>query len=110
MTETAAPVDQAVERLARTLHDPFVDYHDRYLGVTHRASRRFLESRMQANSNYEEAPDTVWNFVGNEDYRLAPGAKGAIDQGSTLYLGIVSVDIDNEERDNSPDIGADEAP
>ncbi|MEQ8840272.1 MAG: bifunctional isocitrate dehydrogenase kinase/phosphatase [Acidimicrobiales bacterium] len=43
MTETAPPVDPAVERLARMLHDAFDDYHDRYLGVTHRASRRFLE-------------------------------------------------------------------
>lgn len=36
-------VDPTVERLARTLHDAFVDYHDRFLGITHRASRRFLD-------------------------------------------------------------------
>lgn len=71
-------------------------------------SRRFLDSKMQANSNFEEAPDTVWNFIGGEDYRLAPGSKGAIDEGSTLYLPIVPIDIDYGDRDNSPDIGADE--
>lgn len=43
MTDTSAPLDPTVERLARTLHDAFVDYHDRFLGITHRASRRFLE-------------------------------------------------------------------
>ena len=43
MTHIAIPGDPAVDRLALTLHDAFVDYHDRFLGVTHRASRRFLE-------------------------------------------------------------------
>ena len=43
MTDTSAPLDPTVERLARTLHDAFVDYHDRFLELTHRASRRFLE-------------------------------------------------------------------
>jgi isocitrate dehydrogenase kinase/phosphatase len=42
-------VDPAVERLARMLHDAFVDYHDRYLGITHRASRRFLERDWSAH-------------------------------------------------------------
>ncbi|MDW3219040.1 MAG: bifunctional isocitrate dehydrogenase kinase/phosphatase [Acidimicrobiales bacterium] len=42
-TADPASVDPAVERLARMLHDAFVDYHDRFLGITHRASRRFLD-------------------------------------------------------------------
>ncbi|NCG25345.1 MAG: bifunctional isocitrate dehydrogenase kinase/phosphatase [Actinobacteria bacterium] len=36
-------VDPAVERLARLLHDGFVDYHERFLEITHRASQRFLD-------------------------------------------------------------------
>lgn len=71
-------------------------------------SRRFVNSALRVNTNYESAPDTVWAFVGGEDYRLAPGAKGAIDMGSDQYLGLVPVDIDNEPRDATPDIGADE--
>ncbi|NIR36858.1 MAG: bifunctional isocitrate dehydrogenase kinase/phosphatase, partial [Actinobacteria bacterium] len=43
------PVDPAVERLARMLHDAFVDYHDRYLEVTHRAQRRFLDRDWEAH-------------------------------------------------------------
>ncbi len=43
MTDLSSPLDPTVERLARTLHDAFVDYHDRFLGITHRASRRFLD-------------------------------------------------------------------
>ena len=35
-------IDADTERLARLLHDGFVDYHDRFLEVTHRAARRFL--------------------------------------------------------------------
>ncbi len=43
MSEPATyPVDPAVERLARMLQDAFVDYHDRFLEITHRASGRFL--------------------------------------------------------------------
>ena len=37
------PADPTVERLARMLHDAFVEYHDRFLEITHRASQRFLE-------------------------------------------------------------------
>ena len=44
-------VDPTVERLARTLHDAFVDYHDRYLGITHRASRRFLNRDWAAHQS-----------------------------------------------------------
>lgn len=51
MTDASTQVDPAVERLARTLHDAFVDYHDRYLGITHRASRRFLERDWAAHQN-----------------------------------------------------------
>jgi isocitrate dehydrogenase kinase/phosphatase len=36
-------VDPDVERLARLLHDGFVDYHERFLEITHRASQRFLD-------------------------------------------------------------------
>ncbi len=35
--------DPNVERLARLLHDGFVDYHERFLEITHRAAKRFLE-------------------------------------------------------------------
>lgn len=51
MTEVAHQVDPAVDRLARTLHDAFVDYHDRFLGITHRASRRFLERDWNAHQS-----------------------------------------------------------
>ena len=35
--------DPSAERLARILHDSFVDFHDRFLALTHRAEGRFLE-------------------------------------------------------------------
>ncbi|MDG2026080.1 MAG: bifunctional isocitrate dehydrogenase kinase/phosphatase [Acidimicrobiales bacterium] len=44
-------IDPTVERLARTLHDAFVDYHDRYLGITHRAARRFLDRDWSAHQS-----------------------------------------------------------
>ena len=44
MTDVSSvTVDPAVERLARLLHDGFVDYHERFLEITHRASQRFLD-------------------------------------------------------------------
>ncbi|MCQ3806977.1 MAG: bifunctional isocitrate dehydrogenase kinase/phosphatase [Acidimicrobiia bacterium] len=36
-------VDPRVDRLARMLCDAFVEYHERYLELTHRASRCFME-------------------------------------------------------------------
>jgi len=39
----AIEIDPAVERLARLLHDGFVDYHERFLEITHRANQRFLK-------------------------------------------------------------------
>lgn len=71
-------------------------------------SRRFVKSDLRAQSNFEQAPDTVWNFIGGEDYRLAPAAKGAIDMGSDQFINLVPNDIDDELRDAMPDIGADE--
>jgi isocitrate dehydrogenase kinase/phosphatase len=35
--------DRVADRLARILHDSFVEFHDRFLAVTHRAEGRFLE-------------------------------------------------------------------
>ncbi len=43
------------------------------------------------------------------DLHLAPGATVAIDQGVALPAGQCDDDIDGEDRDGSPDIGADEA-
>ena len=44
MTDVSSvTVDPDVERLARLLHDGFVDYHERFLEITHRASQRFLD-------------------------------------------------------------------
>jgi isocitrate dehydrogenase kinase/phosphatase len=48
--ETPA-VDPSVERLARMLHDAFVDYHERFLGITHRATRRFLDRDWAAHQS-----------------------------------------------------------
>ncbi len=45
MTDQLVPleIDPATERLARLLHDGFVDYHERFLEIGHRAARRFLK-------------------------------------------------------------------
>jgi len=44
MTDQVAKIeiDPAIERLARLLHDGFVDYHERFLEIAHRAGQRFL--------------------------------------------------------------------
>jgi len=39
---TSLTASDATERRARILYDSFVDFHDRFLAVTHRASGRFL--------------------------------------------------------------------
>jgi isocitrate dehydrogenase kinase/phosphatase len=44
-------VDPSVERLARMLQDAFVDYHERFLDITHRASRRFSERDWSAHQS-----------------------------------------------------------
>jgi len=41
-SESSISEPDAIERRARILHDLFVDFHDRFLAVTHRASGRFL--------------------------------------------------------------------
>jgi isocitrate dehydrogenase kinase/phosphatase len=52
MTALETPaVDPSVERLARMLHDAFVDYHERFLGITHRATRRFLDRDWAAHQS-----------------------------------------------------------
>ena len=45
------PSNPAVDRLAGMLRDAFVDYHERYLEVTHRASRRFLDRDWSAHQS-----------------------------------------------------------
>ncbi len=46
-----ATMDPLAERQARILHDSFVEFHDRFLEVSHRAAGRFLESDWVAHQD-----------------------------------------------------------
>ena len=76
--------------------------------MTSHAIRRFANSEIELDGNVENVPSTYWFFPGQDDFHTAPGAVEAINQGSTKYRGIVPRDIDDEVRDDMPDVGADE--
>jgi len=59
--------------------------------------------------NLESAPLSLFLDGPGGELHLAPGASAAIDQGVSLPAGQCDHDIDGETRDDSPDIGADEA-
>ncbi len=48
---TSVPADPVTERLARLLHDTFVDYHENFLAVTHRAANRFLDREWESHQH-----------------------------------------------------------
>ncbi len=60
------------------------------------------------DTNWENAKPTTWFRLADDDFHTAPASDFAIDQGSKAYLGLVPVDVDDEPRKTTPDIGADE--
>ncbi len=61
-----------------------------------------------ADGNLESVPETLFQDLGTADLHLVSTATAAIDQGVALGAGACTHDIDGDERDGSPDIGADE--
>lgn len=60
------------------------------------------------NGNLQNADLSIFIDGQNGDLHLKPTANSAINKGVKLYKGIADLDIDNESRDTSPDIGIDE--
>jgi hypothetical protein len=58
--------------------------------------------------NLEDAQLDLFIDGAGGDLHLDPGADAAVDQGQTLEDGLCEDDIDGDDRDESPDIGADE--
>ena len=59
-------------------------------------------------TNIENADTAMLADASGGDLHLAAGAASAIDAGTVLSPGVCDTDIDGEERDSTPDIGADE--
>jgi len=59
-------------------------------------------------TNIESAPAGMFVNAAGADLHLTSGASSAIDAGTVLDGGICDYDIDGDERDANPDIGADE--
>jgi hypothetical protein len=60
------------------------------------------------SNNITDADMSSFSDGQNADLHLSTGASAAIDSGLQLSSGIADQDIDGDERDDSPDIGADE--
>jgi hypothetical protein len=75
--------------------------------VSHTLKDRGVSSIDEAG-NLAEAVATLLVDAAAGDLHLSPGATGAIDAGVTLPKGWADTDHEGDDRDDSPDIGADE--
>lgn len=69
---------------------------------------RLQDAVISVVGNLEGVSGATWFYPQDGDFHTSPGAIGVIDEGLTDYLVEVPIDIDGDERDATPDIGADE--
>jgi nitrous oxidase accessory protein NosD len=62
----------------------------------------------ELGGNVENAPGSVFENRNAGELHLVSGAAGCIDQGVPLPGGLCDEDIDGDNRDGNPDVGADE--
>lgn len=74
--------------------------------VTHNLLERGGSATM--SGNVESASLDMFMSVADGDLHLTAGATDAIDMGDALPAGACDDDIDEDARDGSPDVGADE--